>query len=869
MRRIFFVLLLSLLITTSYTSSLETVFLDFAQAAGSLDVIPESQNNPETFNLPSFILDAENEEVPKNAKWLANDAARFILGNLPLLESRPFGLDTPPDFIPAAAQIADEIEFGQGAPLTEVLSSFVEAHGEVELEPFMLVPLVQIAVDKAMGMGFAVDQEALDVWKLAEDLAVDINEDIKEEFQSNVEDREYSPEELKEILGDSNSSLDLRVMAFRNIDDFEILVSNLYIESNRETVLNPEITLAELLAALQNSVIKSHLSGQKPSLWLVWPLISTYILSSESEQIEQQIKALFGSFLGMKAMIYLSPDENSSAFMTTQDNLFSNVILNSLTAPVKAINLLGPALVQTVFNTSRESLNNLDSNIRLNAARTLMMLAEEVETIYGHPISPWSPEALHSVLVPLRDPLIELAIDALRDDESSVRKMGADTLTTLAPTLYDASAEQKAFIGNSLLTAMEDSNLEVKKSAFIASARLLEEVTEVDVQQLGSLIEEMLSKFFNILESSDTPLAKEVVYSLRDLVGAFIPKMIKEQIYSKSRDIFLSEDTEVSTRQRLALVLEEYLNNLSTSVNESYIISELRYFQEKLTTETTSSAIKKGIAFLLSRLIDKSQEIGFADEDSLIQNISEGLNLSGFIKQIWEQFDILVLEGTAILNQLDSTTLYKHILAFPPSKANILRLITFMEGRFIYDFIGPYSGIQRGRRIELLIDTKGGYVDNPNMFAPNRGRWALFHEFAHVLHQEMASIGLGELSEQYSTLHAEQVEAFKEDPSAFDFEITGVQERAQMNVREDFAHTFEAYALGTEKLLSKSKNSKYSSILIKKLSIIAQTVGFVSEDGTRRTYVYEVGSNGVITRKEVALTEQTINGETYLLPDFN
>lgn len=140
---------------------------------------------------------------------------------------------------------------------------------------------------------------------------------------------------------------------------------------------------------------------------------------------------------------------------------------------------------------------------------------------------------------------------------------------------------------------------------------------------------------------------------------------------------------------------------------------------------------------------------------------------------------------------------------------------------------------------------------------------AILYEIGHYLYYS------NKINE---TLKNKEQVLWKQSTSFLDYS----RPNSRVMASDDFASTFENYMMDTETLIIRAKFLAQSSsikddTLLSKALLIAQIFShqdpMVSREGTY-AYIYFIDSKGVITRKKVAMTQQTINGNTYYIPNM-
>ncbi|GEM_PF-3250842 len=170
----------------------------------------------------------------------------------------------------------------------------------------------------------------------------------------------------------------------------------------------------------------------------------------------------------------------------------------------------------------------------------------------------------------------------------------------------------------------------------------------------------------------------------------------------------------------------------------------------------------------------------------------------------------------------------------------------------------------------LYIPSVSAVAIRSNMFNLNTIR-VLYHEIGHYVDYELFDEGMITMREGVPSRNSEWSRLWDESSESEDY----ARMYGEVNAREDFATMFEAYTINTRYFIIQTMENTRNSgrdVRLRKFEYITDLFAHehTLEDGTvvQATYVYEFNFREII-RRTVALAETEINGETYLLPDFN
>ncbi|GEM_PF-1872861 len=233
-----------------------------------------------------------------------------------------------------------------------------------------------------------------------------------------------------------------------------------------------------------------------------------------------------------------------------------------------------------------------------------------------------------------------------------------------------------------------------------------------------------------------------------------------------------------------------------------------------------------------------------------IQSVIEEDFVNERNERIWNEFSVFVMENQRELSEADEEVFYSVLSSLPEDM--LPPLIIFEEDTAIPS-LGGYDVFSR----KVMMRT-----NNPKV---------LFHEIGHFV--------------DYNGLSREENRQWEE--------LWGSSRRIEdygkpdgiANRTEDFAVLYDSYVTDTLGFtLQTIENTRESGrdVRLRKIEFMAELFSHESSSGSKDlTYVYEIqGISGEfppvevqedisVVRKTVALTEQEIDGETYMLPDFN
>ncbi|MBU4346646.1 MAG: hypothetical protein KKH29_04900 [Candidatus Omnitrophica bacterium] len=213
-------------------------------------------------------------------------------------------------------------------------------------------------------------------------------------------------------------------------------------------------------------------------------------------------------------------------------------------------------------------------------------------------------------------------------------------------------------------------------------------------------------------------------------------------------------------------------------------------------------------------------------------------------RDIWDRFGVLVMdEVTHPITTEISSTISRVLDALPETFSP--PLISFGESGIFSASYNPDTGIIIG----------GNHNTDPNTY---------FHEIAHYIDFNVLTDAQHEEINRLFQLSGNTLANYAKQ-----------NDYGRLNSAEDFATMFEFYTGDTVAALTQAANSPGDSknILSQKNQLIANILAhnITLSDGrsVNATYVFRITGDGAVIRKEVALTEQTVNTRTYLLPNFN
>ncbi|HEO63942.1 MAG TPA: hypothetical protein ENN78_01585 [Candidatus Omnitrophica bacterium] len=210
-------------------------------------------------------------------------------------------------------------------------------------------------------------------------------------------------------------------------------------------------------------------------------------------------------------------------------------------------------------------------------------------------------------------------------------------------------------------------------------------------------------------------------------------------------------------------------------------------------------------------------------------------------RSIWEDFGVLVLGE---FDELEHLVIYAVIDFLPPAIKPPYFITT---GR-----IGPNGNY------DFVLKT---VVLNMELVSASFLARVLIHEIGHHVHCGQFT---AEENDRWKELWALSLEL--EDFACY---------YGRENMLEDIATAFESYVYNTQGFLAQTTANLEQSgrdVRLRKIEFLAKLFAHTSADGTPVTYAYEIhgspfGDYFSITLRQVALAEQVIVGETYLLPD--
>ncbi len=229
--------------------------------------------------------------------------------------------------------------------------------------------------------------------------------------------------------------------------------------------------------------------------------------------------------------------------------------------------------------------------------------------------------------------------------------------------------------------------------------------------------------------------------------------------------------------------------------------------------------------------------------DRIVLKIEENY-INSRNEKIWNEFSVLILDTRRDLDE-NSQKLFYSVLSSLPEEMHP-PLISYKNER--PNVAGSYSIFNREVKI---------MSGNPRV---------LYHEIGHYTH-----FCFMDISECARWRHLWN-ESGEDEDYAYAYGST--------DIREDVATMYEFYTYNTEGFLIQTiQNTKNSGrdIRLRKFEEIAGFFSHTRETGDgeilEATYVYEIDGNSdslpSITRRSVAISPVDIEGETYMLPDFN
>ncbi|MGM0568506.1 MAG: hypothetical protein ACQESB_04725, partial [Elusimicrobiota bacterium] len=230
---------------------------------------------------------------------------------------------------------------------------------------------------------------------------------------------------------------------------------------------------------------------------------------------------------------------------------------------------------------------------------------------------------------------------------------------------------------------------------------------------------------------------------------------------------------------------------------------------------------------------------------SEVRSYIEDNHINDINERVWNEF------GVILVGDLDNV-----------SEKNFYRTFALLLEEMLPPFVAyedlPWpriNGIYSTPSREIRIDIEADSIPR-----------VLFHEVGHYIH--------------YGFNDKEKLETWSKLWDKSEQSVDYARKYGQRNIVEDFATMFEAYTFGnTRNFLAQTISNSYSGrdVRLRKIEFISGlfTHEAVLEDGsiTEATYVYDVKKDDesgeyIFGRKAVALAEMEINGNIYILPDF-
>ncbi len=289
---------------------------------------------------------------------------------------------------------------------------------------------------------------------------------------------------------------------------------------------------------------------------------------------------------------------------------------------------------------------------------------------------------------------------------------------------------------------------------------------------------------------------------------------------------------------------------VSAAVKEN-MIQPLEDFLKQISEESGSSdgwyeAVVDTLGVLTT--IRNDEQVSQAAKDGITAWIETAGYLNETTQPIWDEFNVLVVA----------------------SDERILEEETVMRG--VWNVLEALPVYRPPHMISLALQSEYGvtgyYTELTDVMELAVGEYSLkkfeesfFHEIGHYLDLT------GQLSSENRT---KLDQLWTESTEMTDFvRPYGAEARA-----EDFGTLVQAYFASSKNLLDTAVflagNEKLAdNTRLKKVEVMADIFSHTRDDRTKSTYVFEIElATGAISRKEVALTEQIINGKSYYLPDL-
>ncbi len=357
------------------------------------------------------------------------------------------------------------------------------------------------------------------------------------------------------------------------------------------------------------------------------------------------------------------------------------------------------------------------------------------------------------------------------------------------------------------------------------------------------------------------PESKELYTNLKldTLVGLFLDNDVDPAVKEQSVDSVLSI---VSSKNLSPMAIQYAVEvcggiaqdpEVSASAKEKLITPVETLINDNLAVMKTDPTWYTTLKFSLGLLTALSQdtELPTSTKDNIRQWITDADIFNTRSSDIWDEFNVLTIgHSSDYFNSAAVPAIYNVLNALPEG---MRPAVISLEDLNNPQVTGYYS---------ISNATIGlGYTEDNSAQAYESN---LLHEIGHyVFYNEKMD----------AALQNKLQELWQQSSSLLDYS----RPYASTAFTEDIASTFQDYMVDSENLVGRATLlAQTAGIqddgLLAKASVFAQVFAHEKQTSTGEktyTYVYDIASNGAITRKETALTQQTINGKTYLLPDMS